>query len=248
LKNLIKQVKFYQNEITKISAELEKSIAGHLTKKGKTYYQTVGRKEKGITRSPEIIKQLCRKRYLLGRKKQLVENLALLPDGIDNFDNRTAKELIASLPNAYQGLPISHFYHPAIDKWVKTNYPKHPYPPSDDKPITKNGVRVRSKSELLIAIQLEAYGIPYLYETKIILMNKVEYPDFIVKNPFTNKTIIWEHFGATYLDGYESKMNDKMNLYLSNGYTANDTFIYTFEFQAQDAGRIQDIIKGAILQ
>ena len=247
MKNLIKQVKIYQNEINKISAELEKSIAGHLTKKGSTYYQTVGRKEKGITRNPEIIKQLCRKRYLIARKEQLNKNIALLPDGINDFDNRTAKELIACFPTAYQGFPISHFYHPAIEKWVTANYSKHPYPPGADKPLTKNGVRVRSKSELLIATQLEEREIPYLYETKITLMNKVEYPDFIVKNPFTNKTIIWEHFGATNLDGYESKMNDKMNLYLSNGYVANDTFVYTFEFQAQDAGRIQEIIENVIL-
>ena len=248
MKVLIQILNKYQNELLMIEKELENAPEGHLSKKREYYYQTVVRKEKGITRNPEIIKQLCRKRYLIARKEQLNKNIELLPDGINDFDNRTAKELIASFPTAYRGFPISHFYHPAIEKWVAANYPKHPYPPGTDKPLTKNGVRVRSKSELLIATQLEEREIPYLYETKITLMNKIEYPDFIVKNPFTNKTIIWEHFGATHLDSYESKMNDKINLYLSNGYVANDTFVYTFEFQAQDTKRIQELIEEVILQ
>ena len=247
LKDLMQILNKYQTELIMIEKELENSPDGHLSKKGEYYYQTVVRKEKGINKNPELIKQLCRKRYLLARKGQLNQNIALLPNGTNDFDNRTATELIASFQNVYQDLPISYFYHPAIEKWVIMDYPKHPYPPGPDKPLTKNGVRVRSKSELLIATQFEECEIPYHYETKITLASKVEYPDFIIKNSFTNKTVIWEHFGATNLDGYESKMNDKMNLYLSNGYMANDTFVCTFEFQAQDAGRIQDIVEGVIL-
>ena len=247
LKNLAKVIDTYQKELTTIENEIDKLPVGYLSKRESRYYHTIGRKDKGITKNPEVIKQLCRKRYLSARKEQLIRNLALLPNHTSDFDNRTAKELIKSLPAAYQGFPISHFYHPAIEKWVTTNYPKHPYPPGPDKPLTKNGIRVRSKSELLIATQFEECEIPYHYETKITLNNKVEYPDFIIKNPFTNKTIIWEHFGATHLSGYEGNMSDKMNLYLSNGYVANDTFVCTFEFQVQNAKRIQEIIENVIL-
>jgi hypothetical protein len=244
MKNYTKKLK---NELQSIEKELLSAPQGTLTKKGKYLYQNIDRKETGITTKPKLIKQLCRKKYLLARKQQILKNANLRVKECEKFDNRTTQEIIDSLPNAYQNLPISYFYHPNVERWVTMDYPKHPYPPTKRDKVTKNGVTVRSKSELLIANELELQNIPYRYEATRMVDNKNEYPDFTIANPFTGKIIIWEHFGALNLKDYEEKMNDKMDTYLRSGYVPNDTMIYTFEFQVQNAKRIQEIIENVIL-
>jgi len=247
VKALLIKLRIYKKEAVDIGRELLSLPDGYLAKKGKFYYNRFNRVDTGITKKPAIIKQLCRKMYLLARKKQLVHNLSLSIDDLDKFDNRSPKELIRSLPAVYQNLPISYFYHPDIEGWLAQDYAKHPYPPTEWNYTTENGVQVRSKSEFHIATKLEENGIPYRYDAKITLAGKTEYPDFIIRNPFTGKTILWEHFGALHLSGYEKKMNEKMDLYLANGYTLYDTIISTFEYQVKNAHRIQILIEEMIL-
>lgn len=237
----------YQKVLQEIDKELENLPTGYLSKRRKTYYHTIDRKDIGITKKPLIIRQLCRKKYLLARKDQLMKNISHLSADLSKVDERTSKQLIETFSQAYQEVPISYFYHPSVETWLTAPHEKHPYPPEEQVYITKNGVRVRSKSELLIATQLENYQIPYQYEAELILGNKKEYPDFIIKSPFTGKTVIWEHFGALHLSGYETKMNEKLDAYLTYGYVPNETIIYTFEFQVKKASRIQKIIESSIL-
>ena len=246
MKILIEKWKECQRELEEINQELETISEGYLSKRKKCYYQTIGRKDFGITKKPKIIRSLCRKAYLLARKEQLIHNMTLAPNAVKKFDDRTPKELIAALSTAYQEVPISYFYHPSIEPWLAEPYEKHPYPPEEGY-TTKNGVRVRTKSEFFIATQLENYQIPYRYEEALMMRGKKEYPDFTIKNPFTGKTIIWEHFGALHLSDYEKRMNDKMESYLMRGYVQNDTIIYTFEFQVKKDNRLQKIIEEFIL-
>ena len=247
MKSLIETWKDCQKELEEINKELETKPEGYLSKRRKFYYHTINGKEIGITKKPEIIRSLCRKAYLLARKEQLIYNMILTPKELKNFDERTPKELIAALSSAYQEVPISYFYHPSIEEWLADSYKKHPYPPEEGQGYTtKNGVRVRSKSECFIATQLENYQIPYRYEAALKLKSKMEYPDFTIKNPITGKTIIWEHFGALHLSDYEKRMNEKMESYLMSGYIQNDTIIYTFEFQVENINRLQKIIETLI--
>lgn len=102
---------------------------------------------------------------------------------------------------------------------------------------------LRSKSELIIANCLENYNIPYRYEPLFMQGTSKTYPDFIVKNPFTNKTIIWEHFGALNEEGYEQRMNEKMEWFFSNSYQEGVNLIYTFEFHINDPKRINSLIE-----
>ena len=247
MKNLTQNISKYQSELAKIDVELEKLPQGYLSKRGKSFYQAVKRKDTTITRNQQLIRQLCRKKYLLARKEQLRNNLDFFLADPSKIDYRTAQELIATFSKAYQELPISYFYHPAVTKWSAADYQKHPYPPEDGYHITKNGVKVRSKSELLIATELESQNIPYRYEAVRMVENKKEYPDFTICNPFNGKIILWEHFGALQIPDYEKKMNEKMDAYLRNNYVPNDTLIYTFEFQVRNAGRVQELIENVIL-
>lgn len=237
----------YQKVLQEIHKELENLPTGYLSKRRKTYYHTIDKIDIGITKKPEIIRQLCRKKYLLAHKDQIMKNVSHLSADLSKVDDRIPKELIATFSSAYQEVPLSYFYHPSVETWLAKPYQKHPYPLEEQGYMTKNDVRVRSKSELLIATQLENYQIPYRYEAALTLGKKMEYPDFMIKNPFTGKIVIWEHFGALHLSGYEKKMNEKMDLYLTHGYVPFDTVIYTFEFQVQNAHRLQSLIEEIIL-
>ena len=87
-----------------------------------------------------------------------------------------------------------------------------------------------SKSEFMIAGQLDKYGILYLYEAPLILGKKTKFPDFLIIHPITGKLIIWEHCGYIHEPEYGKAMIKKMELYQAHGFIPFETLIYTFEF------------------
>lgn len=209
--------------------ELELLPAGRLTKKRGFYYHVVGKKEIGITKNKALIQQLARKKLLLEQKKDI---------------NKMPEDIIRTLPNSYRDLPKHFFYHTDFHKWNDRPEIKNPYPMTT-KYQSKNGIALRSKSELMIANALEKYEIPYRYDNLLQINGQKMYPDFIVKNPFTNKTIIWEHFGSLHQPDYEKRMNEKMKAYLEHGLMPFDNLIYTFEF---DLDRIDSLIETIVLR
>lgn len=244
MKNIVITLKKLQNELEAVNKELKTLPEGRLNKKGNFYYHLINESEIGITKKPELINMLCRKRFLLARKKQLVNNIN---QPMYKFDDTSSVEVIDTLPRLFQELPNNYFYHPSIKDWLKQPYTKNPYLPENRKYVSNNGITLRSKSELIIANLLENHNIPYRYDAEVKLANKKIYPDFIIKKPFTGEIILWEHFGALHQSDYEKKMTDKMNLYVKNGYIPFETIIYTFEFDIQNVQRLKDLIKSMIL-
>ncbi len=62
--------------------------------------------------------------------------------------------------------------------------------------LTDRNERVRSKSELNIANELNKHGIPYKYECPLVLAGgRIIYPDFTVLNVKKRKVYYWEHRG-----------------------------------------------------
>lgn len=181
-------------------------------------------------------------------KKQLNNNISIISRCMSQFDDTTSKEMIRSFSPVYQGILDSYFFHPSVEHFLEKPYLKNPYQPEDWNYFSNSGVPVRSKSEVLIANQLEDYGIPYRYDAALALGKRTKYPDFTIKNPFNGKIILWEHFGALNQVDYEQKMNDKMTLYMKYGYIPLETLIYTFEFDIRNARRLQDLIEHIILQ
>jgi len=247
MKNMQITLKHYKKELTSIEQELRELPSGSLAKKENSYYQTVEKKQTSITKNEPLIQQLSRKKYLTARKKQLTHNISMITNHLNKFDAASPKEIMASFSKTYQDLPEHYFFHPSIKDFLTKSYTKNPYQTENLAYTSNNGTPVRSKSEVLIANKLESYHIPYRYEIAITLGNKTIYPDFIIKNPFTGKTIIWEHFGALNQEGYEQKMTDKMERYLKHGYIPFETMIYTFEFDVKQPQRLQTLIQQIIL-
>ena len=245
MKNVINKLTNYKKELEAINEELTTLPEGYLLKRKKFYWQVINGKEIGITKSPKIIQQLCRKKYLLVRQKQLTHNFSTPLNQLNKLDNRTPSEIIQEFSKAYQGLPKKYFFHPSIEPWLSKVHKMNPYP-IESIYHTKNGIQLRSKSELLIANLLEEYEIPYKYDIAFALGEKTIYPDFQIKNLFTGKFIIWEHFGALNQPSYEQQMHSKMEGYTKRGYIPFETLIYTFEFDI-DSSRLQSLIENVIL-
>lgn len=112
----------------------------------------------------------------------------------------------------------------------------------------EGGVLMRSKSEVIIGNKLESFKIPYRYEEVITLSGKPIAPAFIIKNPFTGETFIWEHFGALHLENYENSMNEKMNLFHRVGFVSQGQVIYSFEADIRNINFVVATIKNKILK
>ncbi len=116
-----------------------------------------------------------------------------------------------------------------LEKWKSVSYSPMPIENETDF-YSGCGVRVRSKSELLIADMLEQSGIPYRYEYPLTLKNEgTVHPDFLCLNVRKRTEFIWEHFGMMDNISYANRNIDKIQKYAQNGYLPGKNMIMTFE-------------------
>ena len=87
--------------------------------------------------------------------------------------------------------------------------------------ITNRGERVRSKSEKIIADELDRQGIPYKYEKPLLLSvdgkTKNFYPDFTVLNVSSGEIKYMEHLGMVDHPNYYKNTLAKLDVYERNG-------------------------------
>ncbi len=85
---------------------------------------------------------------------------------------------------------------------------------------TKNGIMVRSKSEVIIANMLCDNGFDdFLYEEKLFIGDSYKLPDFTIKDAASGTVIIWEHCGMLNNPEYRERWEEKKRIYEVNGYT-----------------------------
>ena len=113
--------------------------------------------------------------------------------------------------------------------WQKSPYECNKNYPEQLIHKTVSGHLVRSKSEALIDMILNKYGIPFRYECELTLGNRVIYPDFTLRHPKTGKTLYWEHFGLMDDINYCQNTGKKLQLYSINGIIPSIDLIMTFE-------------------
>ena len=134
--------------------------------------------------------------------------------------NRYKQELVTSIEDENEAF---------VAGWKAEQYEKMSIDATTEF-YSNNGIRVRSKSELIIANMLEQYDVPYKYEKPIILKGiGTVHPDFTCLNTRTHKEIVWEHFGMMDNEAYASKNIIKLNTYNQNGYYIGKNMIASFE-------------------
>lgn len=116
-----------------------------------------------------------------------------------------------------------------IKRWLSVEYSEGYFPEGYDEYYTMKGMRVHSKSEIIIADALDSYNIPYRYEFPICLDGKEKRPDFICLNVAKRNEYVWEHFGMMGVEEYAEGNVDKINKYIANGYYPGENAIFTFE-------------------
>lgn len=113
--------------------------------------------------------------------------------------------------------------------WKAVKYNGRPFDSDAPELYSASGIRVRSKSEIIIADVLDKYKIPYRYEYPVKLNEYTAYPDFYCLNPNTGEELIWEHFGLMDNSEYVSQALNKMAEYAKKGFCPQRNLISTFE-------------------
>lgn len=180
----------------------------------------------------ELIKKLAQKSYdekvLKYTRKTVLQIAALLK----NYEDNKVEKIYLAEHNERQKLitPIEATYEQSLKEWISKPYIGKGF--VEEMPViyTNSGIRVRSKSEKIIADYFESVGIVYKYECPLVLKNYgTIYPDFTFLSRKTMREIYWEHEGM--LDNVEYARNavKKIELYEKNGIFPGEDLILTFE-------------------
>ena len=129
--------------------------------------------------------------------------------------------------------PVDDTLEGYIEKWMEISYDKKGFAPDAPEYYTGNGIRVRSKTEWMIAEMLEKQSIPFHYEQPLNLKGfGMVHPDFTVLNLRQRKTMYWEHMGMMDNPKYLERSLDKVTKYEMNGYYPGENLILTHETSA----------------
>lgn len=93
----------------------------------------------------------------------------------------------------------------------------------DDRFIhrTGSGLAVESKSELVVATELELAEIPFIYNARMEKFGETRYPDFTINDPDTQEVYYWEHCGV-HSSSYQRRWKRKLKWYARQGITEWD--------------------------
>jgi len=179
-----------------------------------------------------IAQQLAQKEYDIKILSKAKTEMAALDEYIKVKQNCNVLDVYEKINPAKRSLvtPIMAEDKEFVKAWRSEAY--IPFKIDDTLPefCSDRGVRVRSKSELMIANMLEKFEIPYRYEYPLKLKGLGEVrPDFLCLNIRKRKEFIWEHFGMMDNISYANKNIVKIRAYENNGFYAGVNMIMTFE-------------------
>ena len=230
---------------------LPKGRLGHAnTKDGIIYFvYTEDGGKTTITHDVTLIRKLSRKEYLLEMNRRIEKNCGMLKTLLKRYRETSPAKLIRALREVYQTVPEDFFFtDDDRTDWEKESYPSLESHPENLIHVTSFGLKVRSKSEQLIAEELRKFKVEFRYEPVLNIIEQTMHPDFLVRDK-SKKLHIWEHFGMMSSQAYRRIYYDKMKLYRAAGITEWDNLIVTFDDEKGNISTslIDGIIKGKLL-
>ena len=239
LEKLIQRKQALDRLITSIEKTMSSLPEGRLrihTYKNTTSYYLIPPNEKGygilLSKDDRIlINSLAQKSYYEKVLRAAQEEKKLIDQFIRRFPDPAVEGIYMRIPEARRQLinPVTVPDEEYKEKWLAQPYLKPGF--DDDAPyyVTQNNLRVRSKSEMLIAERLDAKGIPYKYECPLELKGRTVNPDFTILRMSDRKVIYYEHLGKMDDTGYAQKNVNKIKEYGLSGYTLGSRLFLTME-------------------
>lgn len=212
-----------------------------------TYYRIRedGTREQIKPENKELLAALRTKGYFQKAIRILKKNLKLewsLLKGFQLF-SLTAAEML--LPKAY--------CEDYLREWMKENYPVNNSFLEHKIYETSFGLKVRSKSEALIAELLYFFQIPFHYDEEVAFRDSsgnwhTFSIDFIIMTPSGEK-IYWEHMGRFFDENYRIRNNTKIRVLYDNEIMLSNNLIITMESKEHplNASTIDRIIRNQLL-
>lgn len=193
-------------------------LDGSLTYRNDTYYRFIrenGKQYSVPLHDDALIDEMRESRYMRKCLPILERKINTCNEFLRKDVLYDPKQIEGELPSQYRLQNDLGLFLPADidpDMWSKANYAKNPM--TIDHPIfTSGGLKVRSKSESIIATRLEECNIPFRYEPLLRIGNEDFYPDFLILIPQLRKLIYWEHFGRMDDPDYANKTIYKIKKY-----------------------------------
>ena len=151
---------------------------------------------------------------------------------LENYEDDKVEKIYKSENIKRQKLitPIEPTYGQKIESWMAIPYKGKVF--SDSMPVilTNKGIRVRSKSEKILADYFDSSGLVYKYECPLYLNDYGNiYPDFTFLSRKTGREIYWEHEGMMDNPEYARTAIQKIETYEKNGIFPGENLILTFE-------------------
>jgi hypothetical protein len=213
-----------------------------IRRKGKNndyFYQVVSKKEKRIVKyfgdaNSERVKQIKINEINRIRVESLKYNKSLLESVISNFKGFGIIEVKKRISPIFESVDENSFFKDDFEelwKWAKADYERNKSPFPDSATYAIDGTRVRSKGECIWYNELVRAGIPFRYDSVILVKdeegNLVERcPDFLFKC-LDGTFIIVEHAGMLGKMKYANDFIIKTQQYLRSGFVLGDNFFVT---------------------
>lgn len=231
------------------------------------YEENGKRKRRVINEKQDLLAALCRKRYLEEELGLISRDINSLKRFISTYIQPTPETIISRLPDKYRNLPDKYFFNPhqvqgttpqekrdqdqdqeqsatyrLRQRWATEPYDQSTHKQEQKVQLTSRGLKVRTKSEVVIAEMLDAAGIFYRYEQMIYIEDFSFAPDFTI---LTDRgTIYWEHAGMIHDEEYCNHHKWKLSMYEKAGIVPWKNLIVTYD--TENGGLDTRIIRSEI--
>ncbi len=211
-----------------------------MSSQGKFYYRIRGRSERRYIRKSnrKLLRDILASRFAREKVKILKSNIEALEQLLAKVRDYDGDSIIGALPSVYSRAIDSLQERNAMPGVIQSENPKNRL----ELIVTcSNGLRVRTKVEMIIAEILIALGIEFRYEKALELVEripigngtyryrtKVVYPDFTITLA-DGTEIYWEHAGLFDKDSYRADQHNKFDIYYDNGIYPPKNLIITMD-------------------
>ncbi|MBR3787048.1 MAG: hypothetical protein IKJ85_01520 [Firmicutes bacterium] len=215
----------------------------------------------GVGKNTYLKRQLARKEYLIKVIPILDNNVKVLATALSGYQSITPEFVIDMMSNIYKSLPTEYYtdklsYNSSLtsslltgdnyqtqnidtaiteklQKWMDAPFDQSTYNPHEKIHTTSRNLKVRTKSELIIAEILYMYNIAFHYEERVYIRGRRYAPDFKIKLP-DGRIYYWEHVGLTNDTFYMYDHYDKLRNYQYKGIVPWKNLILTYDNELGD--------------